>query len=297
MSSSDASGDEPARREWPWPILALSLVAAGLLALWLFSRTQSGTPSIARIERLSGDATIDGRMPWSDSARLVSTLPIESGATIRTLANGSVLLAFTDTLRVRLAPDTVAHFEAAESIVLESGKLYVDAVPGGESELRVQTSHGELTHAGTQYEALSRRQIFELAVREGQVELERAGKTTAVVAAGQALVIDAAGNEQRRVVTPTDARWSWLAATPTPISIEGMELTEFLSWYERETGRDVQFADASVEQASREIRLHGSIESMTPDDALSTVMASSGLIAEFDAGSAQLRRVEILPLF
>lgn len=287
----NAGGEQSAgaRLDKTWLIIALVIGAIALGLAWQAWRPREAVVTIARVERLSGEAALDGRFPWSDPVRLAPGAQIEGGHTIRTPASGSVLLALTETLHVRLAPDTAAQFVSGDEIELEYGKIYVDAVPGGTSTLRLVTSHGELAHVGTQYEVLSRQRVFEVAVREGQIRLTRTSKTPALIEAGQALVIDAAGNEQRRLVATTDARWSWLAATPMPIAIEGMELTEFLSWYERETGRDVQFADSGVEQASREIRLHGSVDALPPEAALSMVVASSNLLADLDARSVQLR--------
>jgi hypothetical protein len=60
-------------------------------------------------------------------------------------------------------------------------------------------------------------------------------------------------------------------------AIDNRTLAEFLEWAARETGRRVVYASAAAQHAAQSLKLHGSIEGLKPDTALSAVLATTDL--------------------
>jgi hypothetical protein len=63
------------------------------------------------------------------------------------------------------------------------------------------------------------------------------------------------------------------------MAIEGRSLSAFLDWYARERGVSVRFASADAQAGAARTILRGSIDAMSLDEALSSVLATSGVRA------------------
>ena len=73
--------------------------------------------------------------------------------------------------------------------------------------------------------------------------------------------------------------------------IEGRSLEAFLSWVSRETGLRTDLHDEDTVRAA-EIDLHGSIDGLTPVEALAAVLPACGLKHRIDAGTLQIERLD-----
>ena len=78
--------------------------------------------------------------------------------------------------------------------------------------------------------------------------------------------------------------WEWAFAVGEPFAIEGRSLREFLEWIAGENGWEIQFADRDIEQKSSITILHGSIQGLSPAEALATVLPVSGVPYQFENG-------------
>lgn len=277
----------PSRRT-RWPLaLAASLVIA-LLGVSVVYRAEVARPAVAQIERVDGLVTLQGARWWSRESRAADGMPLVSGAVLETTNSSVALVNWGPALAVRLASDTSVQAQGDDELLLRQGRVYIDA-RGGASALRVTTPQGVVSHVGTQYEvAVSGREVT-VAVREGAVMLEQQAEARRIEA-GQQLRLDASGSAIVAPIAPADAQWQWIGALPLPIDIEGLELHTFLQWYSHETGRQVRFATPSMEAAMRGIQLHGSVDGLTVDEALRTVLASSGLEAAVAGEMVELTR-------
>ena len=59
--------------------------------------------------------------------------------------------------------------------------------------------------------------------------------------------------------------------------IEGATLESFLNWASGELGLTWRFADRAAERYGRTVVLHGSIEGLTPKEALEAVLPTCGM--------------------
>jgi hypothetical protein len=56
----------------------------------------------------------------------------------------------------------------------------------------------------------------------------------------------------------------------------------FLAWAGRETGRTVVYGSPDVEQQARAVILSGTLEGLTPDEAVAAVLSTTSLQAALD---------------
>jgi ferric-dicitrate binding protein FerR (iron transport regulator) len=128
-----------------------------------------------------------------------------------------------------------------------------------------------------------------VSVREGRVELAPTDARPVVALAGEQLTINPAGSVARSVVDKRDPRWDWIADVTPPFAIEDRRLTEFLAWFCRETGCELDFASPRAQAMAGDIVLRGSVAGLSPDAALAAVMATTNLAYSAENGRLTIR--------
>lgn len=257
-------------------------VAAAALAVWIAQpmRSPDGVV-VASLTRVVGDVqqnSGDGRWTPLDSAG-----SLETGTQLRTGTGGRAALRLDDGVELRLDSRTLVVFEDAQQARLERGAVYVDshAEPGTTpSAFTLATPIGTVRHLGTQYQARVANGDLRVAVREGRVQV---GTTAGNVqgAAGEQLTISD-GRVARSELAANAADWDWLATITPPFSLEGRSVDAFLAWAGRETGRAVVYGSPDAEQQAREVILSGTLEGLTPDEAVAAVLSTTSLQAALD---------------
>jgi ferric-dicitrate binding protein FerR (iron transport regulator) len=262
------------RRRW------VALAAAGILAAvgvagWTFLRPAGAVATVAAVYGQASTA------PGPQAGEALA-----AGARLSTAAGQRWVLTLKGGASVRLDEDTSLVLESPRRLALERGAIYVDA-GAAEAGLTVTTAYGEARDIGTQFELRLLPDALRLRVREGQVRLAATGGGTYEASAGDGLLLSAGGVEAMAVPLFGEP-WAWLAAAPAPFSLEGADLGAFLDWVGRETGLEMRFTDSAAEPRLRQIRIHGTIESLSPEDALSVVLPGAGLRYELSAGVVTL---------
>ncbi|MCE7902749.1 MAG: hypothetical protein DYH20_08885 [Gammaproteobacteria bacterium PRO9] len=281
------------RRHGMRPALAVATgVALAAVALGFVLWQSAATPAeVARIARLSGPVEVrDAAAGWQPALpgqALVSGQEVLTGATGRlalTLAHGTTL---------RLDTGTRLTMDDSDRVYVRRGAVYLDAGPpagaGETDDLRIDSAFGRTHHLGTQYEVDVDASRMLVSVREGRVAVSRKGglsrlESPFIASAGEQLSVDEAGTVQRSAVDRHGPRWAWTTAVTPPFAIENRQLPDFLRWVSRETGRDLAYASPRVESLARGIVLRGSIAGMSPDEALTAVMATTNLGYSIDDG-------------
>ena len=64
-----------------------------------------------------------------------------------------------------------------------------------------------------------------------------------------------------------------------PFALEGATVPAFLNWVSREQGWRWEYASPAARRLAERAVLHGSIDGLTPEDALLAVLPASGLTA------------------
>ena len=248
-------------------VAAAAMILLVLLAgVWLRHRRSPGNDVVARVERTGASALI---RPGD---------PVRAGTMVATRGSERVAIRTLSGHSVRLDTDSRLRILSGSSIALEAGAVYVDS--GGRaatvSPLEVHTAFGVLRDAGTQFEARLAGDALELRVREGMVSLE-GGAARLEARAGDALRVDRTGARAPAPDATFGPGWAWAEEAAPRLAIEGRRLSAFLDWIARERGLTLRFASDDLRTAADRITLRGSIEGMTLDEALASVLATCGM--------------------
>jgi hypothetical protein len=268
-----------------WAAAASVTVAA--LGVWLVRPLLQVEPQVvASLTRTVGSVEQnvgDGR--WTPVA---TPAPLVSGVQLRTARDGRAALQLENGVELRLDARTLVAFEDTGHARLSQGAVYVDSgsPPGTRSPgFVLDTPAGAVTHLGTQYEARVVEGSVRVGVREGRVRLSHASGDL-VGAAGESFTVR--GNEVIRApLAPTAPEWNWVADVTPPFNIDGRSVEDFLVWAARQTGRTIVYASPAAAQQARRATLSGTVEGLTPDEAVRAVLSTTSLAP--DIGSERIR--------
>lgn len=283
---------QPERRS-PWRLALAASVAAAAIALALLiagpgARSERVAVALAvsgaRVS-LQGSGVVDH---WLGRERvLAANAAVQSGDALSTGDGTAVLLKIGQTLTLRVAPQSSLRFDAPDEITLLRGQVYVDSGAGSGSRqlLTVATAFARVQHVGTRYLIRLLPAALEVAVREGRVRVSSgAAAAPAEAGAGERLRLDGGtGAISRDRIAPSATDWAWLGQIPAPVAIDGETLDNFLAWYAAESGRRVDFGDATQRSRLGSVRLRGNVTGLSPDQALDAVAAIADLTIRHDA--------------
>jgi hypothetical protein len=274
--------DRRTRRLSFWS-LAGAAIAAGLLgaAGWSLLRHAPAPvpgPEIATLQAVTGSVLIASA---GESSRAVSgsAVRIRAGDRLETIDGSRAAFEMPGRLSVRLDRETTARLDSVSRLTLERGAVYIDAGPGaGGSVLTIETSFGSVRHTGTQFEVRADESALRVRVREGSVAVEAAGQRW-VSRAGEGLILARGRPPERHAVAVSGPEWSWVSELAQPFRLEGATAPSFLEWVSREQGWRWEYDTPSLRMRVERIVLHGSIEGLTPEEALAAVLPTCGLIS------------------
>lgn len=256
-------------------------VAAGLgavaLSVWLLNQSPAPTVVVASIERSLGEGTVRAALP-TEERRFADREPLYTGDTVSTGDAGSVSIRMQN-VSVRLDHDSSVQLIAPDEVRITSGALYVDS--GLERSmarsLRVQTPAGVVEHMGTQYEVRLLDSGTRIRVREGRIQFSAPDGGRIVSEAGTQLMILPDGEVHSEFVARNGDDWAWVGRVVPTFAIDDRPLPEFLQWASRELGQDIVYATPASQAAAAEVHLRGSIDGLTPDEALAAVLSTTRL--------------------
>jgi ferric-dicitrate binding protein FerR (iron transport regulator) len=251
------------------------MAAAALLVVSIAGLLSTGTGlfvdpvSAGTVELVRGSLSVEGiAAPASAGERVTTATAIatdaSSLASIRTNGGASV----------RLDRSTSIEFETPDRIRLIAGAVYVDSPEEARGELEIIAPDAVVREIGTQFETRLTSEGTIVRVREGRV-IVSASDEEVEADAGTELAIAASGAITRRAFDPWDPEWGWTLGAAPAFSIEGRTLQDFLGWASRESGFEVDIS--AVDHAILGSRLHGSIEGLTPLEAIDAVLVTTGL--------------------
>jgi len=263
------------RRERTWLFAAAAAgVAAVSVVLLLQWRPASLQPRVATVARTIGAVEIATSDGWKLLAG--SRERLTAGAQIRTLAGGGAALALPGGASLRLAAATELTLDGQRQFVLRDGTIYLDNRASLGTGFRIGTPVGTVRDVGTQFEVQVHDDALRLRVREGRVEIDRAGRTLSG-SAGEQLDVSLLGSVSRSLIAPTDPAWQWIETLAPVPDVDGRPATELLAWVARETGRRLQYQSPDVEQRAASVILHGNIRHLAPLAALDAMLATTDL--------------------
>jgi ferric-dicitrate binding protein FerR (iron transport regulator) len=274
------------QRRWRAAVaVAVLVVSAASLYLWGPGRSDVGGEPVARLVHFESPGVVEERALGRDSV-------LAEGATLRNgqdyEVHGQSLIELTGGGSLRAAAGSEFEVLAEDDVRLVRGELYVDIPRGSHANASfvVRTIAGEFRHVGTQFALAVNRDETRLRVREGSVHWKAAGAES-TVQAGIEIIINADTKTAERPISTSGNEWDWTTRTTPDFEIENRPLGEFLDWVARESGRKLVLADEQARVQAATIRMHGSVHGLTPLQALSAVMAATGL--RFDLPDGQIR--------
>jgi FecR protein len=264
-----------------WRSLIVSAIAAAACAAaaWAWLRPPSvAVPAseIATIERITGTIAVTSQDSTSRPVRDAG-VRLRAGDRIEVPDDSRAAFVLAQGIAVRLDRGTAAVLQAVDRLTLQRGTIYIDSgtVSRGPG-LRIETTMGAVQHLGTRFEVRVTEASLRVRVREGSVALERRGARW-TAAAGEALTIANGQAPVRQHIASAGPEWAWIAELAEPFTLESATVQAFLEWVRREQGSRWQIDDPAVRARANRIVLHGSIEGLTPEEALEAVLPAAGL--------------------
>jgi hypothetical protein len=263
------------RQRWSFALAAVvAVVAIGVVSL--LPRDGIAPDKVAELVRSIGGVEI-----FDEQARRWIVLrdgrtELVAGDRLRTDANGGLALRVNDAASFRVAATSELRLTSRGQIELLRGAVY--AQNRGRDQLAVVTAFGRVVDIGTQFEVRVSAEALQTRVRSGAVRLVRSEQLSPLVCdAGQQLRVDSAGRIAISPFAPDDAYWDWTARLARAPAIEGLQLENFLVWVAEELGRSLRYANPNTAALARSVRLHGDVSTLTPLQALDTVLIGTSL--------------------
>jgi ferric-dicitrate binding protein FerR (iron transport regulator) len=249
--------------------LPLGVAASAAIAVFMLTPPDA-TPlqTVATVSRVVGAGALNDR--YATGAKVYSGDTISTGPD----EGLSLLLARSESLRIDA--NTEIRIDAANQFTLLSGRIYADSGQfvyrdGG---LVIETGFGRVTDVGTQFSVSTTDDSLEVAVREGRVDVQNEQAAYAAKI-GERLTLRSGEAAVVADLDTHDAYWDWAADMAPTLDLTNKSLLDFLKWAARETGRELQFASDELRMFAMRTDVHGSIEGMTPDEALVAILAST----------------------
>ncbi len=268
------------RGQWTLALAAGVLAALGLIWWQADFRVLIPPPSpviVATIELLGSD-------PSTGSDLTV-------GSVVETGADSRARLRLNAGASLRLDVGSSLRLDSATAMTLQRGAVYLDtdSMASSDVSLKVKTPFGVAQDIGTQFEVRLLEEAMRVLVREGEVAVDVDG-TSHAAPAGSSLTLHRDGSVKRAPLATHAEPWQWVLATSPGFDLEGRTLSEFLDWVVRETGLQLSFPDRTLESEAEQIRVHGSIDGLSPDQAPKVVLPSSGLAFRIEDGLMVVER-------
>lgn len=252
-------------------LAAASFAMVAVLVVWRVPPPRTPELPLATVDRVLGEGLV--RRPGGAWQPLGSAAALQPGTTLRAGPGGGIGLLLAGGASLRLAEGTEASLIAANVVELARGKAYVDAGPGAE-ELEIHIGASVVRDLGTQFELQYELDHLRLSVRQGAVVLQ-GGVREIRANAGERLTLDASGRLLRETIPAYDSDWDWVQELAPSPDLENLALTQFLAWVERETGREVRFAQPRTEERAQGTFLHGRPGRFVPMEALAVMLATT----------------------
>lgn len=265
-------------------VIAAAASLAALATIGVTAALMNSTPpaQMAVVTRIEG--AVRGDAGWLHPAReLTDGAVVHVGDEIVTAADAHAAFHIDEGLSLQLDESSKVRLAHDDRLVLERGAVYVasDSDAARSATFIVATRNGTVRHIGTQYEVRTVPAGVQVSVREGRVVVDTDGALHEGKA-GERIAIDDGGAVKRTALAQNDPHWRWVERSAPSFDIENQSLHDFLSWFSRETGRQVAFASPEAAQAARATILRGSIEGLEPQAALTAVLATTELISVED---------------
>lgn len=259
---------------------AVGLAAVALIVVAIRSKPiQAPAPvaapdTVAKTERIVGTphAMREGESQPGEEAVSIGQ-EIRTGDIIATDGSSAAGFKASDGTSVRLDAASRLRWVSARRIDLLRGRIYI-ATATTASGFEVHTPFGTVRDRGTRFEVRLEEHALHLRIRDGLVELKNPTQTV-IAPAGQETIVSAGGVETKPLAS-FGAEWAWMDRLQPPLDMDGRTLRDFLERLAGEQGWSLRFASSEIGRATSTVTLHGSVEGLSPEEALGVALSTSG---------------------
>ena len=224
-------------------------------------------PLVASVERVEGVVTTANGSRLGLGSGIIARTQIETG-------DSQLALSLVSGGSLRIGPRSRVVLAGGEEAELVAGVVYFDSEQERSSQFAVTTRLGRVRDVGTQFLVRLDARQLDVGVRAGRVDLSNGG-TSDTAGVGERLVASQGSSGLRHDTIPTFGKdWEWAERLAPPFDTDGRTLDEFLAWFEAQTGRTVEFADAAAE-SKRGAVVKGKVDA-PPLQKLSAVLSLVG---------------------
>ena len=200
------------------------------------------------------------------------------GDVIDTRVDGGLSLWLNGDISLRVDEQTVLKVAAEDEFTLMAGRIYIDTGDRiySDRHVAIHTASGSAIDVGTQFSVSYDHADMSVAVREGRVDLSD-GEQTHSAEQGQKLTLRPGRSAELDSVPIAGPEWEWAIALAPDFVLQEHSLLDFLKWASRETGMELEFDSDDVRSAARIAQPYGSIEGLSPLQAVEAVLATTQL--------------------
>jgi ferric-dicitrate binding protein FerR (iron transport regulator) len=198
------------------------------------------------------------------------------GDVIDTSIDGGQTIALDGDISLRVDQRTRLEVGSAGEFTLMAGRIYVDTGDRiySDRHIIVHTASGTATDIGTQFAVAYMNASMSVAVREGRVDLTD-GRQSSSATRGEKMTLRSGGSIEIDPMQVIGSEWEWAVALAPQFELESHTLLDFLKWASRETGMELVFDTNETRAATRVSKSHGSIDGLTPFEAVEAVLATT----------------------
>jgi hypothetical protein len=250
-------------------LLPLGVAATAVIAMVMVSTPEPPAAQVAgTISRVVGRGQLGSEYPEGTTVHVGEIISTGSDEGV------SLLLARSESLRID--ENTQLRVDAADQFTLLGGRVYADT---GEfvyrnRGLKIETEFGLVTDVGTQFSVTATDLSLDVAVREGRVDVQNESDSYAARMGERLTLVQGEGAALVELDTH-DVYWNWIVDLTPAFDMINKSLLDFLKWAARETGRDLQFESDESRMFAMRTDVHGSIDGLTPDEALEAILATT----------------------
>lgn len=221
---------------------------------------------------------------------------VQSGASIvvgdliETDMDSGQSVALNGDISLRVDKNTRLEVGDKGEFTLLAGRIYVDTGDRiyQDRHVIVHTANGTATDIGTQFSVAFVNTDMSVAVREGQVDLS-AGQQSSSAMRGEKMTLRSGGSIEIDEVQVAGAEWDWAVALAPQFELDDHTLLEFLKWVSRETGMELVFDSDETRAVARVSKSHGSIDGLTPLEAVQAVLATTQFVYTIDGKTISIK--------
>ncbi len=271
-------------RRSAFALAAAAMIGAVVISRWSgppVSPRPSGTPFATVVAATAPLSLFAAESP--EAPQFVSLGHELRAGNLLTTGDARAALHLVSGASIRLDAGSEVRWLSPSRIELMAGTVYVESASGADAGVEIVTALGAVREIGTQFEVRLLAAELRVRVREGSVVLQQ-NENAFEAGHGEQLIATAGQQPEKSSISSYGPSWSWILDIAPPFDLDGKSLAEYLDWISRELGREVRFADPSLERIAADVGVYADLAGLDPEESLEVVLPSCGVRHRFADG-------------